>query len=71
MSSTRTGPEGLADYWGKQLAGAVLGLKMGALEALVCHRCGYLELYVRQPEALEVDGRVLRELEASPETPYR
>jgi predicted nucleic-acid-binding Zn-ribbon protein len=47
---------------GTALAGAVLGLEPGALEAMVCKGCGFLELYVREPDAIVADGQTVVEL---------
>jgi hypothetical protein len=44
---------------GTALAGAVLGLEPGALEAMFCRKCGYLELYVREPDSVEPDGETI------------
>jgi predicted nucleic-acid-binding Zn-ribbon protein len=44
----------------------------GLVEAFICRRCGFTELYTRDPEAIEVDGRLVRAV-AGPatSTPYR
>ncbi len=34
----------------------------GAMSATVCRACGYAELYVTDPAALVVDGKLVREL---------
>jgi predicted nucleic-acid-binding Zn-ribbon protein len=47
---------------GTAIAGAVLGLEPGALDALVCRACGYMELYVREPETITADGETIREV---------
>lgn len=35
--------------------------RAGEVEAAVCKRCGYTELYVRDPEEIPVDGNHVRE----------
>lgn len=35
---------------------------VGALQAVVCSACGYVEHYVADPEALQPDGHNIREL---------
>jgi len=40
--------------------------RAGELEAGVCPRCGYTELYVKQPQDIIVDGVNVRELVAAP-----
>jgi predicted nucleic-acid-binding Zn-ribbon protein len=44
----------------------------GRLQAAVCRKCGYTELYTLQPELIPVDGKWVREL-VGPESagPYR
>jgi ribosomal protein S27AE len=44
----------------------------GVIEAYICRRCGYTELYTRDPDSIPVDGKVVREV-AGPEKkgPYR
>jgi predicted nucleic-acid-binding Zn-ribbon protein len=52
--------------------GSIFGLPMtttksaGELEAAVCPRCGYTELYTRNPSEIIVDGTNVRELVATP-----
>lgn len=36
--------------------------RVGHLEAVVCRRCGYTELYTRDPESIPVDGKNVREV---------
>ncbi|MBI4699851.1 MAG: hypothetical protein HY744_01570 [Deltaproteobacteria bacterium] len=48
-------------FLGVQLDRAVLA---GDLEAGVCRRCGYTELYVKDPASIPVDGRSVREFVA-------
>lgn len=51
------------------LGGAKLG-RAGRLEATVCRRCGYTELYTTSPEQIPIDGTYVREL-VGPEPPAR
>jgi len=41
--------------------GKIGGHAAGALEAFVCSRCGYCELYVKDPESLVPDGVSVRQ----------
>lgn len=34
----------------------------GEIEAGMCRSCGYVELYVKDPASIPVDGRLVREL---------
>lgn len=34
----------------------------GAMSAAVCRSCGYTELFVYEPAALPIDGRLIREV---------
>ena len=44
----------------------------GIVEAFVCRRCGLTELYTRDPESIEVDGDLVREIIGpAPAAPYR
>src|SRR4051812_27810865 len=43
----------------------------GALTAAVCKRCGYAELYAKQPERIPIDGSFVREVVGTEQTPYR
>jgi len=46
----------------------------GELEALVCRKCGLLELYAMDAATMEADGKVVREIESPDATaggPYR
>ncbi len=46
--------------------------RAGQLEATVCRRCGYTELYTKSPEQIPVDGTYVRELVGpEPSDPYR
>ncbi len=55
-------------------AGTLFGMALtrseraGELEAGVCPRCGYCELYVKQPGDIIIDGHAVRELVAQPKT---
>ncbi len=40
----------------------VIGRGFGALEAGVCRACGFVELYVKDPESIPVDGTHVRPL---------
>ncbi len=52
--------------------GQLLGMQLkqttraGELEAGVCRRCGYTELYTKNPEEIPIDGVNIRELVAPP-----
>jgi predicted nucleic-acid-binding Zn-ribbon protein len=35
--------------------------RAGQLEAAVCRQCGYTELYTRDPQAIPIDGKFVRE----------
>lgn len=48
---------------GTALAGAVLGLEPGALEARICRKCGFFELYVRDPGSIVTDGETVVEID--------
>ncbi len=63
VNSSRYSPQSInrLALKGTALAGAVLGLEPGALEAFFCRKCGYLELYVREPESVVPDGETVRE----------
>jgi hypothetical protein len=39
----------------------VLGLEPGAMEAYICRKCGFFELYVREPESIVPDGETIVE----------
>ncbi len=44
----------------------------GLVEAYVCRKCGFTELYTRDVDAIEVDGELVRELRAPiGEGPFR
>jgi len=43
------------------LAGTTSG-SVGELEAGVCRRCGYTELYTKEPESIPIDGDHVREI---------
>lgn len=34
----------------------------GVVQAYICRACGYTELYTRDPEAIPIDGTLVREL---------
>jgi ribosomal protein S27AE len=44
----------------KFLSDETLG-RAGHLEAAVCRKCGYTELYTRDPQAIPIDGTHVRE----------
>jgi hypothetical protein len=45
---------------------------VGLVEAYVCRRCGFTELYTRGPERIPIDGTRVRELVGpEPQGPYR
>jgi len=63
MSSGKYDPPSLASLaQAHSLAGTVLGLPIGAIEAAVCRNCGYMELYVKDPNTIPVDGVSVREI---------
>jgi predicted nucleic-acid-binding Zn-ribbon protein len=44
----------------------------GLVEAFICRRCGLTELYTRDPEAILVDGELVRAIDGPPSgAPYR
>lgn len=43
----------------------------GAAEAYVCRRCGFSELYTRDPETIPIDGKSVREIIGPGDKPYR
>src|SRR5262245_29670245 len=44
----------------------------GIVQAYICRGCGYTELYTRDPDAIPVDGVVVRALHGRAKTgPYR
>ncbi|MBS1123250.1 MAG: hypothetical protein H6Q90_5478 [Deltaproteobacteria bacterium] len=44
----------------------------GKLSAVVCRGCGFTELYVLDPKAIEPDGKYVTELSGpAPQTPFR
>lgn len=44
----------------------------GLVEAFICRACGLTELYTRDPDELEVDGEMVREIEGPPsQGPFR
>lgn len=46
--------------------------RAGELSAVVCKRCGYTELYVRDPESIQPDGKYVTELSGPVSTsPHR
>jgi hypothetical protein len=63
-------PMKIAHY--QKQVGTILGMAMttsqraGELEAGVCRRCGYTELYTKNPADIIVDGVHVRELVAAP-----
>jgi predicted nucleic-acid-binding Zn-ribbon protein len=59
-SRIRDGEDGLGEW-----------VNIGVFEAIVCARCGFTELYIRSPEKIPVDGRIVSVLEASDRGPYR
>ncbi len=70
LNSDASVPMKIAHY--TKDVGKVLGFALtrseraGELEAGVCPRCGYTELYVKQPADIIVDGVNVRELVATP-----
>lgn len=42
----------------------------GRLEALVCRACGYTEFYVKDPQSIPVDGKLVSEISPRRD-PYR
>ena len=58
-------PDGEYLMGGERFAGA------GKLSAAVCKRCGFTEHYVADPNAIPVDGRLVREVSAPDATPFR
>lgn len=69
-TATSSTPMKIAHY--HKPLGNVLGLALattdraGELEAGVCARCGYTELYTKDPSEIIVDGTNVRELVAPP-----
>lgn len=69
-NQTHSVPMRVAHY--QQSLGNVLGMALttsssaGELEAGVCKRCGYTELYTKNPADIIVDGVHVRELVAQP-----
>jgi hypothetical protein len=50
----------------------LLGTKKGEVEAYICAACGLMEWYVKKPDELQPDGKVISRLEPPPEDdPYR
>jgi predicted nucleic-acid-binding Zn-ribbon protein len=47
------------------------GYAAGELEAGVCRACGYTEFYVKDPNAIPVDGQYVREIVGPEQPPYR
>jgi predicted nucleic-acid-binding Zn-ribbon protein len=44
----------------------------GLVEAFICRRCGLTELYTRDPDQIEVDGQLVREISGPPrQGPFR
>jgi predicted nucleic-acid-binding Zn-ribbon protein len=68
LNSDSSVPMKIAHY--TRSAGNVLGFALattaraGELEAGVCRRCGYTELYTKNPDEIVVDGVNVRELVA-------
>ncbi|MBK9001125.1 MAG: hypothetical protein IPM35_35840 [Myxococcales bacterium] len=66
LNSEASVPMKVAHY--VRSAGSLLGLALtrseraGELEAGVCPRCGYTELYTKDPQNIIVDGTNVREL---------
>ena len=58
-------PDGDYLIGGERFAGA------GKLSAAICKGCGYTELYCEDPRAIPVDGRLVREVTAAPNSAYR
>lgn len=48
-------------------------LLAGFVEAYVCRQCGFVELYVKDPESIPTDGEIVRELVGPEDSnePYR
>jgi hypothetical protein len=61
-NSSSSSSKTIADAsWGNsKVAGTVMGLPPGALEAWFCGACGFVEYYVRDPGAVVVDGHAVR-----------
>jgi hypothetical protein len=43
----------------------------GLVEAYVCKECGFTEFHTREPESIEVDGKMVRELVGPEAQPFR
>jgi predicted nucleic-acid-binding Zn-ribbon protein len=43
----------------------------GLVEAYICRRCGFTELYTRNAEDIEVDGDLVREIDGPETGPFR
>jgi len=44
---------------------------VGVVQAYVCRKCGYTELYTLDPENIPVDGKIVQELIGPDTGPYR
>jgi predicted nucleic-acid-binding Zn-ribbon protein len=54
-----------ASWWNSTKSAA------GAVQAYVCRRCGFTELYTKDPESIPVDGTAVREIVGPETSPYR
>ena len=53
---------GANPYVGAVLACTGSGFATGELEAAACRRCGYVELYLKDPSTIPIDGENVREI---------
>ena len=72
MTSGKYAPEALGSLAERHsLAGTVLGLPIGSIEAAICRNCGYMELYAKDPGSIPIDGQYVREVVGPESPPYR
>ncbi len=45
--------------------------RAGHVQALICRRCGFTELYVYDPDKIPVDGTVVTHVSAPQTSPFR
>lgn len=45
------------------VAGLTLGVRKGKLEMIACSECGYAELYIKNPEEIDIDGVIVRKFQ--------
>lgn len=59
-------------YMGDGFFGGEKRERAGKLSAIVCRRCGFTELYVVDPQSLQIDGKYITKINGpDPSGPFR